>query len=302
MKFSTPKLPYFYYGLLFLMLFSACSSKTYVTRSRLMMGHVPVNITVKTKSEHQDLAIQTMDAAYKKAEEIESKLSEYNPSSEISCLNQKAGKAFCDLSPETVTLIRLGQEINAKTEGAFDIRFTSKSPQGRKGMILLLVNEGKLTNSQTRIGIASLAKGYILDRMIEMIQSKGFDAIIDAGGDIRAQGGPWKVAIQIPNLDYGKNTNAFEIANQALTTSGNYENKNNVINPENGQAVEDKSSVSVIANTATLANALSTAFYVLGEVKSAKLFKQFSGIEMIWADSQGTLRYYCADGNCPQRK
>lgn len=182
MKFSSFKFALLSYGLFFILLLSACSSKIHVTRSRLIMGQVPVHITVKIKPEQKELAVQTIETAFTEAAKIESKLSEHNPSSEISCLNQNAGKAFCDLSPETVTLIRLGQEINAQTEGAFDIRSASKSPQGRKGMILLLVDEGKLTHAQTRIGIASLAKAYILDQIAKMIQSKGFDAMIDAGG------------------------------------------------------------------------------------------------------------------------
>lgn len=270
---------------------SSCTSKEiFVTRSRLMMGHVPINITLKTQKTEQDKAIAATELAYEKAKELETKLSEYDSNSEISCLNKNAGKNFCALSKETIQLLNLAQEINQKTRGAFDIRFPSLSQRGKNGMILLLVNEGKLADPQTRIGIASLSKGYILDQMIELIQTQGFEAIVDAGGDIRTSGGPWKVAIQIPGAEYGRNTKMFKIKNQALTTSGNYENPKNVIDPQSSKPIQNKNAVSVIANNATLANALSTALYVLGPEGNKMILQNFPGIQILWVNEKGKVK------------
>lgn len=272
--------------------FLGCASKTVtISRSKLLMGHVPVNISIKTSPENKENVLLATDEAYKKAQEIETKLSSYNPDSEISCLNQKAGKSYCSLSEETVKLLNFAQELRQKTEGAFDIRFASPTPQGKNGMILLLVNEGRLANPATQIKIDSLAKGYILDQMIEVLQSKGFEnALVDAGGDIRASGGPWKVSIQIPDAAYGKNTKPFEIRNQALTTSANYENSKNVVDPANLKPVVRKESVSVIANSATLANGLSTALYVLGPTKDALIKNNFPGIQIFWVNQKGEIK------------
>lgn len=269
--------------------FYACSSSLQITRSRLMMGHVPVTITVKTNKNNLNKAIETTEEAYTLAQSLENKLSEYNPNSEISCLNREAGKKYCPLSPDTVFLLNLAQEINQKTKGAFDIRFPSQSKQGKEGIILLLVNEAKLNHPQTRIGIASLAKGYIIDQIVEFLKSKGFDALVNAGGDIRATGGPWKVAIQIPGADYGKNTKPFILNNQALTTSGNYENEKNIIDPKTSIAIENKSAVSVIAPNTTLANALSTALYVLGPEENKLILDHFPEIKILWINENGTV-------------
>lgn len=269
---------------------SACAHSIQITRTRLMMGHVPVHISLRTSSQNQDKALGASEAAYTLAQTLENKFSEYKPTSEISCLNQNAGKKFCSLSEDTVKLLNFAQEINQKTKGAFDIRFPSLSEAGKKGMILLLVNEAKLSDSQTRIGIASLAKGYILDQMIELIQTQGFEAIVDAGGDIRTSGGPWKVAIQIPGADYGRNTKMFEIKNQALTTSGNYENPKNVIDPQSSKPIQNKNAVSVIANNATLANALSTALYVLGPEGNKIILQNFPGIQILWVNEKGKIK------------
>jgi len=257
-----------------------------------MMGHVPVNITVKARSGEMSRALETMEAAYARAQSLIEKLSEYELTSEISCLNRNAGKKFCGLSEETVKLLQIAQEIREKTGGAFDIRFPSPNLQGKQGLILLLVNEGKLANPQTKIGIASLAKGYILDQMAQIFESQNLEAIVDAGGDIRASGGPWKVAIQIPGRAYGENSKPFTIRNEALTTSGNYENERNIVDPKSSMPIERKGAVSVIAPQATLANALSTAFYVLGEQKSEEILQKFPGIEMIWLNPQGQITRY----------
>lgn len=265
----------------------ACSTPIHITRSRLMMGHVPVIVSIKTNKINQNKAIETTEEAYTIAQALENKLSEYNVDSEISCLNREAGKKYCSLSSDTLYLLNLAQVINQKTKGAFDIRYPSKSKQGKSGSILLIANEAKLNNSQTRIGIASLSKGYILDRMAETFQSKGFEALINAGSDIRAIGGPWKVSIQIPGSDYNHHSSNLEIKNAALTSSGNFENKNNIIDPKTSLPIQNKNAVSVLAPMATLANALSTSLYVMGPQGNKLILDNFPGTKIFWINEKG---------------
>jgi len=257
------------------------------------MGHVPVSISIRTDPQNKQKALEATEGAYQVAEKIESKISEYQSTSEISCLNQKAGKNYCKLSPETLGLLRAALEIMDKTDQAFDIRFASLSEKARKAPLLLLVDEAKLSNTETRIGLASLGKGYILDQMVDFLQSKGFETVlVDAGGDLKAGNGKWKVAIQVPGAAYGKNTPSFLLSHQALTTSANYENSKNIIDPRSLKPVLRHSSVSVFAKEAALANALSTALYVLGEEKSAEILAQFPNIKIIWTYPDGKFKIF----------
>lgn len=78
------------------------------------------------------------------------------------------------------------------------------------------------------ITLDGIAKGYIVDKGIEILQKKGVKhALINAGGDIRALGGkrdntPWKIAIKDPLLDKRYKI-IIPLYNRAVATSGNYE-------------------------------------------------------------------------------
>lgn len=317
------KTTFIYLKMFFLIVLSvwvtACAPKTIlVSRSRLMMGHVPVNIILKTSLREKKRAIEATETAYQVAEKIEKIISEYQPESDISCLNQNAGKRFCILSKETDEILKQSMDINRKTDSAFDIRFASLSQAGREAAILIrplrlssknqgkfiekqigkgekktLKMEAKLSHPETRIGVSAIGKGFILNAMIESLKKEGFDqSLIDGGGDIQASGGPWKVAIQIPSGKPGQNSSNFKIVNQALATSGNYEQAGNVRNPKTLQKIVRSSSVSVIAPTLTLANALTTAFYVMGEEESILYLGKFPGIKIYWTDPSGKIRVY----------
>jgi len=280
--------------LLIAILVSACAPKSIsITRSRLLMGHVPVNITLQTFPNQKEKALEASEEAYRLAQALEKKISEYQPDSEISCLNRQAGKAACPLSPETLDLLKFGMEMTEKTQGAFDLRFGSLSAKGRQGTIVFEENRARLTDRDTRIGVGSIGKGLIIDAMIEFFRSKGFSkALVDAGGDLRALGGPWKVAIQTPGAVSGKVSKSFEIRDQALATSGNYEQPGHLVDPRTGKRVIREASVTVIADRHMFANGLSTAFYVMGEEESAALLPKFPGVQMIWTDARGVMHSY----------
>ncbi len=285
------------FGFLFLLVasvFGACAfQQITLVRSNLLMGHVPVNITLQFPSSQKKKALEVTEEAYALAQSIEKKISAYQPDSEVSCLNQKAGDGFCTLSSETEKLLKFGLEISDQTDHAFDLRFASLSKEGSHGKILIGKNRGKLAHPQTRIGVGSIGKGLIIDSMINLIQSQGFDkALVDAGGDLRALGGPWKVAIQKPGAAFGEFVQTFEITNLALATSGNDEQPGHILDPRTGEKVIRNSSVTVMAKTHTFANALSTAFYVMGEKESTFYLKKFRGIQMIWAYPDGTVHSY----------
>lgn len=286
-------------GLIFLTL-TACSPRTLtLTRSRLLMGHVPVNLSLRIRPDQRQAALEAGDGAYRLAQEIEARISEFQPNSEISCLNQQAGKASCSLSPDTYSLLLKALEIAQATDHAFDIRFASPTPAGRKGEILLEPgNRARLVNPGTRIGIASIGKGWIVDQMLDYLKQRGFtQALIDAGGDLRATGGPWKVAIQVPQGAPGEVTALREIQDMALGSSGLYEQGPHILDPSTGKPAIGGGSVTVEGNSLSVSGALGTAFFVMGEAKSQTYLQRFPGFAMIWTDADGTTRRYVSKIN-----
>src|SRR5262245_23912008 len=85
----------------------ACAPKALIlTRSQLLMGHVPVNVSIRTNSREKSRALGASEAAYRLARHIESRISEFQPDSDTSCLNRNAGKSSCPVSPETLELLK----------------------------------------------------------------------------------------------------------------------------------------------------------------------------------------------------
>lgn len=283
------------YFLLALPLLACAPREVVVTRSRLLMGNIPVNLSLKIKPQQKAAALEAGDAAYRLAQALEEKVSEYRADSEVSCLNRNAGQTPCPLSPETLDLLKKAVEFSEKTGGALDIRFASLTAAGGRAPIRLQENppSGYLPHPETRIGIGAIGKGWIVDRMIEDLKARGFDQIlIDAGGDLRATGGPWRVSIQIPEALPGASTQEREISGRSLATSGLYERGSHILDPKTRQAVERSGSVSVEAEDLTTADALDTALFVIGEEKSKTLIGKFRGLRVIWVDPDGRSRTY----------
>lgn len=266
-----------------------------VVRSKLLMGHVPVTVEIKTPASRREEAWRVGDGAYDLARRLEAQISEYNPNSEISCLNREAGKTYCVIGPATFDLLRQGQELQQKTGGAFDLRFASVSPEGRGGSLDLDPQRGRarLRHPETRIGVGAIGKGFIVDAMGEYLQEKGFgDYLISAGGDLRASGSSWRVGVQIPGAKPGEFVHEENIRNCAMATSGTYEQGNHIVDPHNGKPVVDNKSVTVWADRLAEADALATALFVLGEKHTPAVLKNFANIRVQWTSPDGTYRVY----------
>lgn len=276
--------------------FPACTPRLItLTRSQLMMGHVPVNISIRIPPQEKERALAASEETYRLGRKTESLISEFQPGSEISCLNQTAGKNPCPISPETLELLQKSLEIGTLTDHAFDIRFSSPSAAGRRGKISIdpKRSEAALIHPQTRIGVSSIGKGFIVDRMVEFLRQQGFaNVLIDAGGDLRALGGPWQVAIQIPGGNPGDTTSEQTLSDRAMGSSGLYEQGHHIIDPRTGEKIDRQGGITVLAKNLATASALGTGFFVLGEKKFLNYLPRFPGIKVYWIDPDGKTRTY----------
>ena len=139
-----------------------------------------------------------------------------------------------------------------------------------------------------------IAQGYITDRVTDCLKNAGFEQVMVELGETRVLGQhpeqrPWQIGIK----DAENSNKLFEvvaITNEALATSGSYGSvfthngkQHHLIHPLTGLPTTEWSSVSVIAPTATRADALSTALSfmrlkqinkVLEKDKRLKFFRQ----------------------------
>lgn len=146
-----------------------------------------------------------------------------------------------------------------------------------------------LAHSGMAVTLDGIAKGYVVDQGIEALQRSGIrDAIINAGGDVRAINGsgarpPWKIGIRDP-YDPSRLCAVVPLRNGALATSGNYEiyfsadrRLFHIIDPHTGYSPDTYSSVTVLAERSVEADALGVTLYSLPLPRVSDLMRREGG-------------------------
>lgn len=239
-------------------------------------------------------------------------MSTYLPNSEVSQFNRLPASEALQLSPQVAAVVRQALEVARLSEGALDItvsplvRLWGFGPDGtiterpsdaqliearkRAGYAYLSLNQDNQLAKQKEgleIDLSSIAKGFAIDQIAQRLNQFGIDDwLIDVGGELRAQGNKygqaWQVGIEAPSPSGGLQE-VFALNNTAIATSGDYRNfvlldgraYPHVINPNTGYPVTHSlTSVSILQESAALADALATALLVMGEEKAIALAEQ----------------------------
>ncbi len=161
------------------------------------------------------------------------------------------------------------------------------------------LKDGKVIKSDPgiRFDFNAIAQGHSVDLVSEFLESKNIDSyLVDIGGEIYAKGSKpdgvkWRVGIEKPALnsnDARSIQQVIEIKDKGLATSGSYrkyyeengKRYSHAIDPKTGYPVtHNLLSVTVIAPSTAEADALATAFLVMGLEKSKKLLETLPEIE-----------------------
>lgn len=229
---------------------------------------------------------------------LESIFSLYVEDSAIRRLN-RAGRL--DTPPlELVELLGQSAETSRLTNGAFDVTVqplwdlyashfsrAGAAPDGpsrsdiqaalrRVGFADLRIDPAEIAFAQPAMGVTlnGIAQGYITDRIVALLRDSGVDRSLVDMGETRAIGGrpdgsPWIVGLEDPRHP-GKIAERIAIQNLAVATSGGYGTLfdaagrfNHIFDPRTGATSSRYLSVSVIAGSATAADAYSTAFSLM---------------------------------------
>ncbi|KGF30290.1 hypothetical protein HMPREF2130_07485 [Oligella urethralis DNF00040] len=157
--------------------------------------------------------------------------------------------------------------------------------------IQLTPNRIRLAKPGQRITLNGIAQGFITDRVTDLMQQRGVDHALINMGEIRGLlplgKAPWSLGIADP-LDASQILKTLELGNQAMATSSSrgtylsYEKSiNHIFDPATSQSDERYLSVTVIAPTATQADALATAFSIMPIESIKNTLKQISKVS-VW--------------------
>lgn len=254
-------------------------------------------------TEHIEVAGESLELIHT----IEGWLSIYRESSELSGVNRMAGESPVSVRRELFDLLEKAVEIHVRTDGAFDIASGSLTRLWRAcrreyripvqqeidvalmqaGLINVDLQPKSHSVSFRYPGIVldpgAIGKGYALDEACHWLENSrrgpeafllhgGHSSLIARGGHNGHQG--WPVGLGNP-LFTEKRLGTLLLRDQAMATSGSniqffrHEGKRygHILNPGTGWPVDGMLSVTVLAPSAALADALSTAFFVMGVEK-----------------------------------
>jgi len=236
--------------------------------------------------------------ALAEVQRLERVLSLYEEDSAL-CRFNRAG-VLDDPPLDLVRVLAEAHHYHALTSGAFDVtvqplwdlyaaHFTrpDADPAGPSPVAvsaaLERVGQGALEVAPDRVvfdrpcmaaTLNGIGQGYVTDRVVELLRSEGVEHALVDMGETRAvgthpAGGSWRVGIEDPAVP-GQVAERVSLTNRAIATSGGYGTQfdsagrfNHIFDPTNGHTSWRYRAISVVAPTATEADALSTAFCLM---------------------------------------
>lgn len=213
---------------------------------------------------------------------LENIVNRFSPASELYGLNRAAAGTNIPISPELTDILEECRYWNKKTLGFFDISiqspFRGKSYIGefeldKKRLICRKHDPGLI------LDLSGYAKGYALDQLRLLLLREGVsNALFNFGNSSvcalgsHPYGKGWMVGME--SLTHpGTNIHETTLFDQCLTTSGNNkEDRLHIINPENGKLRQGQKQISIVTETGTSGEALSTALFAVSETKKEALF------------------------------
>jgi thiamine biosynthesis lipoprotein len=250
-----------------------------------------------------------VEGAFDLLDRLESQLTVYRDNSEISRLNRLAWRGPTRVEPRLFDLLALAARLSADTDGAFDITAGAlvkawgffrpprrvPPPEERAdvltrcGMRHVVLDEESETVRFERegleINLGAIGKGYALDRMAAALRAEEIGSGLLHGGtsSVYALGCPpgdergWAVGVTHP-WEPGRRLAVVRLRDRGLGTSAatfrhlEHEGRKlgHILDPRSGWPAEGVAGVSVVAPTAAEADALATAFYILGPEGAAR--------------------------------
>ncbi len=302
-----------------LLLLTGCTAQpTQMVRTDFALDTV-VRVTVYDSASSD--AQTALDACFAELARLEGLLSATKEGSDVDRINRSA-EAMVQVSEETAQVLRLSQHVAELSDGAFDVTvrplsvlwdFTAEEPTVPDEQTIaqtlaqvdyrqLTIEGQQVTLSGGAIDLGGVAKGYIADRLREiLLQHNVRSALIDLGGNIVALGDKdgqgFRIGIKDP-ADTTALAEVLEVRDRSVVTSGTYERGftadgvryHHLLDPKTGYPVQNGlASVTVVNESSATADALSTACFVLGEEKARDLIAQFPDTEVLFIYEDGTI-------------
>ena len=196
----------------------------------------PVSLRIDDDGDFEAAA----DAMFAWLREVDARFSPFKPDSEVSRLDR--GELSADeLSADLVEVLALCERYRLATGGAFDVRLPGRG-----------------------LDPCAVVKGWSVQRAAELLTAAGARRFcLNAGGDVVAAGGPWRVGVRHPE-HADKLCTVLDLTDAAVATSARYERGDHILDGRTGRPATGLDSLTVTALTLTEADTVATAAFAMG--------------------------------------
>lgn len=281
--------------------------------------------TVVSVTVYDEAHTGTIDECLKLCADYEKLFSRTDPESELFKLNAAGSMSVSD---ELLELIKTALHYCEISGGRFDITmgavsdmygFSSESPalppadriaeaMSHTGYEKIVIegNTVALTDPEAVIDLGAIAKGYIADRLAELLTERGVEsAIIDLGGNIlcvgsKPDGSEYNVGIQYPYLSSNTVITNARLSNMSVVTSGVYqryfesggETYHHILDTETGYSLNNGLiSVSIISEKSVNCDGLSTTVFAMGLEDGMELIDSLDGVWAVFVTEDMSVHY-----------
>ena len=228
-----------------------------------------------------------LNAAESVIRSMDTMLDPENPSSTVWAINHANGENVV-VPGQVADMLTAAKQVYSQSAGALDLTVYPL-------LLTSFPSSGTYTVSMPSYGemsFGAVAKGCASDKAIEAMSAAGVTSgIISLGGNVQTlglkpDGSQWRVGIDDPNNSGKGYVGVLNVGETAVVTSGSYQRYftdvttgntyHHILKPQSGYPVSNNLlSATIICADGTMADCLSTAMFVLGEVQSLNYWRQY---------------------------
>jgi thiamine biosynthesis lipoprotein len=272
-------------------------------------------------------AVAAFEAAFAEFDRLDGLLSVWREGSDVVRLNKAAGRGPVPVSRDTLAVMKQALQASEWTGGKFDVTFGAlsdvwkfdhdqdnrvPSPAEIASRLPLVdyrtialdeaAGSAELKRAGTRVHLGGVGKGYAVDRAVAILRSRGLtDFMVQSGGDLYVGGHkgnlPWRLGIRDPRGPADRIFATLELSDATFSTSGDYERffmqdgvrYHHLLDPDSGQPARGARSVTIVAETSIVADALSTGVFISGPEAGLALIERLKDVEGVIVTSKNEV-------------
>jgi len=313
------------FAIAFLLLMRSASAQTEplspVHQQRYCMGTMFDIVVYHSSRADAERAIQK---AFEETARLDQVLSHFKPDSDLSKLVREARRGFVAVEPSLYEVLQQSIIFSRRSGGKFDVTIApllrtwreaharGRRPSdaeidaarrcvGYEKIEVTAPDTIRFGSDCVEIDLGGIGKGYAVDRAIAVLKAAGVQhALVNAGSSsIAAIGAPpgrrgWPVRLGASVS--GRTTlllrdASISTSRQNFLPFGSEAGAfGEILDPQTAAPAGSRLTVSVVAASATVSDALSTTLLMLSSDEAAKLLEQFADVSALWMTADGELQ------------